>query len=139
MRGAWCVMGENSPLTFLVSGLLALATAGADSDRVGTKVELNRDGVAVVEAKNENMKAGITQCTAEMLAAQKFNTLRGRVLPAVYGAVTTGVLWRFLRLQDTTVAVDSTEHAIEQVERIVGILVGMVKAAAGWTVDTRTE
>ena len=34
--------------------------------------------VAVVEAKNENMKAGIAQCTAEMLAAQKFNTLRGR-------------------------------------------------------------
>ena len=95
--------------------------------------------VVVVEAKNENMKAGITQCTAEMLAAQKFNTLRGRVLPAVYGAVTTGVLWRFLRLQDTTVAVESTEHAIEQVERIVGILVGMVKAAAGWTGDTRTE
>jgi predicted GTPase len=94
--------------------------------------------VSVVEAKNENMKAGIAQCTAEMLAAQKFNTSKGRALPAVYGAVTTGILWRFLRLQDTTVAVDSAEHAIEQVERIVGILVGMVKEAAGWTVDTRT-
>jgi hypothetical protein len=88
--------------------------------------------VSVVEAKNENMKAGIAQCTAEMLAAQKFNTLRGRALPAVYGAVTTGILWRFLRLQDTTVAVASTEHTIEQVEQIVGILVGMVKEAAGW-------
>jgi hypothetical protein len=95
--------------------------------------------VVVVEAKNENMKAGIAQCTVEMLAAQKFNMLRGRVLPAVYGAVTTGVLWRFLRLQDTTVAVDSSEYAIEQVQQIVGILVGMVKAAAGWPVDTRTE
>jgi hypothetical protein len=88
--------------------------------------------VSLVEAKNENMKAGMAQCIAEMLAAQKFNTARGRVLPAVYGAVTTGILWRFLRLQDATVAVDSTEHAIEQVERIVGILVGMVKEAAGW-------
>jgi hypothetical protein len=88
--------------------------------------------VSVVEAKNENMKAGIAQCTAEMLAAQKFNTLKGRALPAVYGAVTTGILWRFLRLQNTTVAVGSSEHAIEQVEKIVGILVGMVKEAAGW-------
>ena len=93
--------------------------------------------VSVVEAKNENMKAGIAQCTAEMLAAQRFNTARRRALPAVYGAVTTGILWRFLRLQDTTVSVDSTEHAIEQVEQIVGILVGMVKEAAGWTVDAR--
>lgn len=94
--------------------------------------------VSVVEAKNENMKAGIAQCTAEMLAAQKFNTSKGRALPAVYGAVTTGILWRFLRLQDATVAVDSTEHTIERAERIVGILVGMVKEAAGWAVDTRT-
>ena len=57
----------------------------------------------------------------------------------MYGTVTTGVLWRFLCLQDTTVAVDSTEHAIEQVEQIAGILVGMVEAAAGWTGGTRTE
>ena len=48
-------------------------------------------------------------------------------------------LWRCLRLQDIAVAVDSSEYAIAQVELIVGILVGMVKGAAGWTVDMRTE
>jgi hypothetical protein len=30
------------------------------------------------------------------------------------------------------------EYAIEQVEQIVGILVGMVREVAGWTVDTST-
>jgi len=82
------------------------------------------------------MKAGIAQCTAEKLAAQKFNASKGRALPAVYGAVTTGILWRFLRLQGTVVAVDSAEHAIEQVERIVGILVGMVQEAARGLANT---
>ena len=69
-------------------------------------------------------------------AAQKFHASQGRALPAVYGAVTTGILWRFLRLQGTVVAVDSTEHAIAQVEQIVGILVGMVQAAARGLANT---
>jgi hypothetical protein len=33
--------------------------------------------VAVVEAKNENMKAGIGQCLAEMVAARLFNERKG--------------------------------------------------------------
>ena len=32
--------------------------------------------VVVVEAKNENMKQGIIQCIAEMVAAQQFNQQR---------------------------------------------------------------
>jgi hypothetical protein len=79
------------------------------------------------------MKAGIAQCVAEMLAAQKFNAAKGHPLPAAYGAVTTGILWRFLRLQDRTVSVGGTEHSIENAETIVGILVGMVQAAGGQT------
>jgi hypothetical protein len=52
----------------------------------------------LLEAKNENIVAGIPQCLAAMVAAQKFN--RQQQLPegAVYGVVTTGVLWRFLIL-----------------------------------------
>ena len=38
--------------------------------------------LAVVEAKNENIKAGIGQCVAEMLAAQRFNAARAAMLPA---------------------------------------------------------
>ncbi len=55
--------------------------------------------IAVVEAKNDNIKPGLGQCVAEMLAAQTFNERRGNPLPAVYGVVTTGSDWRFLRLQ----------------------------------------
>src|SRR5438445_5541652 len=52
----------------------------------------------LVEAKNENIVAGIPQCLAEMVAAQKFNGQEKLPDAAVYGAVTTGILWRFLRL-----------------------------------------
>jgi len=85
--------------------------------------------VAVVEAKNENIKAGIGECVAEMLAAQRFNAARAAALPAIYGVVTTGSNWKFLRLTDTTVTVDQAEYTIAQPEQIVGLLVAMIREA----------
>ncbi len=85
--------------------------------------------VAVVEAKNENIKAGIGECVAEMLAAQRFNAARAAALPAIYGVVTTGSNWKFLRLTETTVTVDQAEYAIAQPEQIVGLLVAMIREA----------
>lgn len=85
--------------------------------------------LAVVEAKNDNIKTGLGQCVAEMLAAQRFNARRGAALPCVYGAVTTGSAWKFLRLRGDDVTVDETEYHIHQPEMILGILVFMVQDA----------
>jgi len=83
--------------------------------------------VAVVEAKNENMKAGIGQCLAELVAVRLFNQRKGLELSAVYGAVTTGNNWKFLRLAGDTANVDLTEYHIKEVGRIVGILAAMLQ------------
>ncbi len=83
--------------------------------------------VAVVEAKNENMKAGIGQCLAELIAVRLFNQRKGRELPAVYGAVTTGNNWKFLRLTGDTANVDLAEYHIKEVGRVVGILAAMLQ------------
>jgi hypothetical protein len=85
--------------------------------------------IAIVEAKNDNIKSGLGQCAAEMLAAQKFNSRRGTEMPTVYGIVTSGSLWKFLRLSGMEVIVDETEYHIEQIEIILGILVFMVREA----------
>jgi hypothetical protein len=76
----------------------------------------------LVEAKNENIVAGIPQCLAEMVAAQKFNNQPEEM---VYGIVTTGVLWRFLRLRGTKAAVDNVEYPIQALRKIFGILTEM--------------
>ena len=76
----------------------------------------------LVEAKNENIVAGIPQCLAEMVAAQKFNETNG-ILPApVYGAVTTGMQWRFLLLEGKQASVDSVEYTIQVPKKVFGIL-----------------
>lgn len=83
--------------------------------------------VTVVEAKNDNLKDGLGQCMSEMVAAQLFNQQRGRELPCVYGVVTTGSLWKFMRLEGDVVSLDLREYPISELGRVVGIVVSMVR------------
>ena len=76
----------------------------------------------VVEAKNDNIKSGLGQCVATMVAVQLFNEREGSPTPEVYGAVTTGTIWQFLRLTGTDVELDTQEHYIDRAEKIFGIL-----------------
>jgi hypothetical protein len=83
--------------------------------------------VTIVEAKNDNLKSGLGQCMAEMVAARLFNQQKGRELPHIYGVVTTGSLWKFLRLEGSVVSLDLREYPISELGRVVGILMSMVR------------
>ncbi|MBM3222680.1 MAG: hypothetical protein FJZ47_02590 [Candidatus Tectomicrobia bacterium] len=89
--------------------------------------------IIVVEAKNENIIAGFPQCIATMLAARIFNARHGQSLDTIYGVVTTGNIWKFLRLESHTVYIDSAEYYIATPGKILGILASIVpqQAAAG--------
>ncbi len=78
--------------------------------------------LTLVEAKNENIKGGIPQCMAEMIAAQTFNEREGNDIPVVYGCVTTGTIWKFLRLENSTGYVDLDDYYIDNVSKILGVL-----------------
>ena len=78
--------------------------------------------VTIVEAKNDNLKNGIPQCIAEMEAARVFNFQRNNEVHSIYGVVTTGTLWQFLRLNGLKVEVDTIDYHINDVEKIVGVL-----------------
>jgi hypothetical protein len=88
----------------------------------------------IVEAKNDNIKAGLGQCVAEMVAAREFNSAEPTAPSRIHGAVTTGSDWRFLRLEGGRVFIDRTEYYVHQLESILGILlfcVGGDSATAG--------
>lgn len=82
--------------------------------------------LAVVEAKNENMKAGLGQCVAEMVASRIFNEREGGGPSVIYGAVTMGTHWRFLRLEGNAVTLDRREYAIAEIGAILAILLHCV-------------
>ncbi|MEQ9486771.1 hypothetical protein [Coleofasciculus sp. F4-SAH-05] len=79
-------------------------------------LEIESPVVTIVEAKNESTNVGLGQCIAEMVAAQRFNQARDRMIESIYGAVTTGRVWRFLQLADQTVAIDNEELVIEDAD-----------------------
>lgn len=83
--------------------------------------------LVIIEAKKENFKDALGQCIAQMLAAQKFNEKNDESVLVVYGSVTNGNLWSFLKLEEDIVTIDFTEYSIFPVERLLGILVWMIK------------
>ena len=82
--------------------------------------------VTVVEAKRDDMKSGIGQCVAAMVGARLFNERKGRPAATIYGVVTTGSLWQFFALDDDMVRFDPAERHLSELDRVLGILVGMV-------------
>ena len=85
--------------------------------------------IVLVEAKNDNLKAGLPQCMATMIAAKLFNEREQNTIQWVYGAVTTGSAWNFLKLAEHTISVDAHEYSIENPGKILGILWHMVNNA----------
>jgi hypothetical protein len=82
--------------------------------------------IAIVEAKNENIIGGLGQCIAEMYASIVFNKKENNdALLKVYGVVTTGTAWKFLKMEGSIVQIDLDDYPIENVEKIVGILLAM--------------
>ncbi|NJK27745.1 MAG: hypothetical protein HC925_03335 [Coleofasciculaceae cyanobacterium SM2_3_26] len=75
----------------------------------------------IVEAKNENIIAGLGQCIAVMVAAQLFNQRAGHEISTIYGAVTTGTNWKFITLCNHLLNIDVDEYYINQIEMILGI------------------
>jgi len=90
-------------------------------------IELLAPVVSVVEAKKEDINAGIPQCLAELIAAQIFNAEEGRTMETLYGIVTTGTDWKFLQMQGTAVTVDADIYFLAEVEKIVGIVLFMLQ------------
>jgi hypothetical protein len=84
--------------------------------------------VAIAEAKNDNLRTGLGQCIAAMVAAWEFNARSSAAEGAVYGVVTTGSAWKFLRLANADLTLDVTEYFIAELGRIMGILAHILRA-----------
>jgi hypothetical protein len=82
--------------------------------------------LVVVEAKKESIVGGFGQCAAAMVAARRFNQSEQSGVETVYGCVTSGNNWKFLRLDGTVLAIDLPEYQISQADRILGILMHAV-------------
>ena len=91
---------------------------------------LEAPAIILVEAKRDNLTVGLGQCVAEMVAAQCFNVERGNDISCVYGALTSGIDWIFLKLEGKKLQLDMAAYTIERCDRILGILASMTTQKA---------
>ena len=71
----------------------------------------------LVEAKRQDLFSGIPQCVAEMYAAQILNENDD----TVYGCVSIGVQWIFIKLEGKIATTDPTIFTITEVDKILGV------------------
>jgi hypothetical protein len=86
------------------------------------QVYVSAPAVMIVEAKNENIKAGLPQCIAAMYAAKIYHEREHNEVDRILGIVTTGSNWKFLTLEDTHVLIDYDEYLIDQAGKILAII-----------------
>lgn len=86
------------------------------------QLELTKPVLTVVGAKNENIRAGIPQCMAQMIASRVFNQREQNGIKYIFGCVTTGVVWKFLKYSRGTIFVDIDDYYIREIDKILGIL-----------------
>ena len=80
----------------------------------------------LVEAKRGEIEFGLGQCVAEMIAAQLYNQSQGQTIPVIYGCVTSGRLWQFLKLEGDNVTIDPDNYPLIPIHKILGILTSIL-------------
>jgi hypothetical protein len=83
----------------------------------------------LVEAKKNDIEEGFGQCAAEMVAAQMFNERDGIAKRPVFGCVTTGELWQFLRLEDQRLDIQPQRQFWQPVDQLLQILMRIAHSA----------
>lgn len=82
--------------------------------------------IFVVEAKKQDIEGGLGQCTALMVAARRFNVRQGKPAARVYGCVTTGEVWQFLRFDEENIIYDRVRFFLDDVGRVLAAFMHVV-------------
>lgn len=87
-----------------------------------TSVDIEAPIMGIFEAKDDNIDRWIGQCGAEMYAAQLLNQRENKGIDIIYGAITNGFEWLFLRLEGSILQIDTQRYSTDNLPRLLGAL-----------------
>jgi hypothetical protein len=73
----------------------------------------------IVEAKKNDIGESFGQCVAQMMGAKLFNETHKKEIRTIFGCVTTGDRWHFLRLKDSLVSITPKDVMLEGNEDLI--------------------
>ena len=77
---------------------------------------------SVVEAKRQDINWGTAQCAAQLVGAAKYNEMDGKNIPYLYGGITDGVKWNFIKLEGLNLVVDERDVVFSDMALVLGII-----------------
>lgn len=84
-------------------------------------IEIEAPIFCLMESKNKAIDEGYAQCAAEMYASRLFNQQMGEPIETIYGAVTNGFEWVFLKLENQVIHIDRDRYFISELPELLGI------------------
>ena len=86
-------------------------------------IELECPVFCIIEAKDNDIELGLPQCIAQLCGAKYYNEKGGFFLPTVmYGAVTTGTEWNFLKMTEKEIIIDNDIYQLKNLPELLGVL-----------------
>jgi hypothetical protein len=82
----------------------------------------------MIEAEKHDILGGLGQCIAQMIGAQRLNEQDGIHYSMIYGCVTTGKAWQFLKMEGNIVTIHPNEIYLNEVPRLLGIFQTIIDA-----------
>lgn len=83
-------------------------------------VNINYPIIQIVEAKKHDVELGIEQCAAQIVGAYYFNKNKGVDIGKIYGCVTNGKIWLFMKLENDMIAVDEKTYYLGNLPELLG-------------------
>lgn len=88
--------------------------------------EIDTPLFCMIEAEDNDIEKNIPQCIAQMEGARIYNANEGKNIGIIYGCVTTGTEWQFLKLEGKTCWVDTERYYINDLGSLLGVLQAII-------------
>ena len=82
----------------------------------------------LIEAEKHDIVGGMGQCVAQMIGARMINEQDGVNYPIIYGCVTTGTDWQFLKIENQLVTIERDLKFINELSYLLGTFQRIVDA-----------
>jgi len=82
--------------------------------------DINFPIIQIVEAKKHDIDLGIPQCAAQMLGAKIYNHNNNSFNDTIYGCVTTGDDWLFMKLT-SFLQIDTKKYYLSQLGELISV------------------
>jgi hypothetical protein len=72
--------------------------------------------------KNKTVEEGYAQCAAEMYASSLFNEQMNEPLTTIYGTVTNGFDWVFLKYEHKSIEIDMNRYYLGNLPQLLSVI-----------------